>query len=80
MGYPSGWVTSANLICTRRLFKDGFYHFVAHLDRVREPGSKVLLDLLEPVTIRFEVAEGDAVRPCLSEKSMSQQRSISVAE
>jgi hypothetical protein len=44
---------------------DGFDHLTPQAHSLWESWGEVVLDVLESITISFEVTEGNAVRPCL---------------
>lgn len=51
----------------RSLLEDRLQHLVSNTDSFWESWSKVALDALEPVFVRAEISEGDAVGPRLRE-------------
>jgi hypothetical protein len=51
-----------------RLLQDRLDHLVPNPHGIRKAGSKVILDLFEPITVGFEVSERHAVGPPLARK------------
>lgn len=63
--YPA--IRSIILFCRprRRLLQNRLHHFIAQLGSLGESRREILLDPLEPVTIRLKVSKRNTVRPCL---------------